>query len=202
MKEISRRRFFEVAGGIVVPLAVPGCGVLSGILDFDPSDIQTYLDTYVIDLSLPSLGDEAHAQKLYVHSENNLNDPGKLLFAGDFDHARFRCSAENPLDIVVGFAREFSRVGVNGYWNSRLNVAGYVVNPVSLAGIGEGTIRFVNDLSRGEEGYAVPRPLDDFGSGGSLQIDTGPGRSRYFRFIAYPESGEDEMGIDYMVLGG
>ncbi|MCA9485613.1 MAG: hypothetical protein KC506_02100, partial [Nanoarchaeota archaeon] len=102
----------------------------------------------------------------------------------------------------VGFARESpSHILITGYWDESLDVEGYAASPLVLAG--SGTRRFVENYSRGEEGYAQARPLDlDFNLGGSMQIDTGPGSERYFIFRARPQgSGQVIVGIDSLKVG-
>lgn len=190
MGEVSRRRFIQVVGTSAL---IGGC--------VTPS-LNDLVDVFIEDVGLPSPSDYPYALKLYEHSDNNLNDPEIMLGDPDFNHAEFLASRRDPLEFVVGFAREFpSHVLISGYWDDRLDVEGYAASAVSLAGLGD-TRRFVSNSSRGEEGFAQSRPRDGFGFGGEVQIDTGPGSERYFKFKAYPQAGEIVIGIDYLKASG
>jgi hypothetical protein len=203
----KKRGLHKFLCAMLAALPVGGCGALEEIANSDPTSLGTYIDVFVDDVSPPPESDDPYAQKLYQHSSNVLigSDPENLLFTGDFNYAEFVCRRDDPARVLVGFSKkDFSRVTIGGYWNSSLDVAGYIANPIHLAKA-IGTRRFVIDLEKGESGFADSNPIDEWGFGGAIQIDTGTG-GIYFDFSAMPREGygvdEAVIGIDYLKVGG
>ncbi len=197
--KFSRRGLIKTAGATLVAVAA-GCGIEGAIIPVDPSEAIDLIDeVYNEDVSLPPLSDNPFAQKLYAYPDG-MESPEALLYDWDGKYASFSCSPDSPLEIIVGFGVEFSRVTVGYFSDKEINVAGEGMSPVVLAKTsGAKTIRFAPVPGRSEEGYAVPRAELDYGS---LQLDVGAGRGRYFRFTACPQSGTAEVGIDFLRAGG
>ncbi len=158
-----------------------------------PVDLDDIIDTYTgVEINPPPLGDSVFAVKVYTHSKNNLNSPDNLLGATDGNYTTFECSKNSPLEIVVGFTKEFSAVmpGWRSRW-PRWHVEGGAANPLILAGLpGTEIPRFFFDYDRTKSDIAIlpyGSPSDHPGWGGGIfTIDTGPGRSRFFMITAYP----------------
>jgi len=190
---VTRRNFLFSGIG-----ALAGCSPVGFVPSIPGAEIVTdiIVDTYVDDVSLPSRGNSRYAVKLYEYSDNSLGDAENLLFEADGRWARFVCSMESPLEIVVGFEKEFEQVWLKTYQNKGIRVEGAITSPIVLAK--SRSSRFAMDFSRGERGYSGPVSRDAFG--GETQIDVGPGPGRIFKFRAFPEVGEVEVGINYITI--
>lgn len=199
MKRVTRRGLLK--GGIF-----GGFGILTSGLDcwdavsYLPGGeyIETIEEAYGYNASLPPKSDSRYAVKLYAWSDNCLNDPKKVLGASDNKYARFACTPDSPLELVVGFGKEFKRVWMINFHDGGLDVEGGAATPVVLFGAGD-AVKYVFNGSRKESGYADPNPRCEMCSGGDIQIDTGSGNERIFKIIATPYD-EQMIEIDSFVI--
>ena len=181
--------------GAIVGVSGQSCDL--SIWDILPGGEQAEMieDAYGYDAGQPPKVDSQYAVKIYAWSGNCLDDPNDILGAPDKKYVRFRCTPENPLEIVVGFGKEFSQVWVTNFHNKMLAVEGGAASPMILSGMDD-NVKYVWDKVRRESGQASPNPRCEFCKGGEVQVDTKYGSERIFKFSARPYSGEDVIEID------
>ncbi|MFH1290919.1 MAG: hypothetical protein ABIH92_05965, partial [Nanoarchaeota archaeon] len=162
-----------------------------------PVGIDEVMDEYAYNASAPPRSDSEHPVEVYAFSDNRINRDQSFKVCSE-GYTEFRCSERNPLEFVVGFGKEFSVVYVGNHHEKKLHVEAGVANPIVRAGFSLSNAEpkdFIFDANRTIEGYADPNPLCDFCFGGDVNVRTGYGSGRIFKFRAWPFDGEDVVGI-------
>lgn len=186
---------FLVGGSVAWLPSVPGCDVVP------PEIIDIAIEDHTRDVSPPPLGESRYAEKYYGAMAQVVNSPEFVLHAGDGVYTTYEITRENPLVVVVGFARQFEKVIVSSYQTAPLRVRGSAGVPVIRAGIGDyeiGYFGFVRHPHRKtpDEGLVVS-PVSQNVFGGEINLSTGGGDERIVIFEAWPERDEKVlMGID------
>ncbi|MBS3088532.1 hypothetical protein J4402_02010 [Candidatus Pacearchaeota archaeon] len=188
--------------GLIAAIAGAFGQSCSDVIGFLPGSeyIEPIQDAYGYDASLPPKSNSKYANKFY-NSNNTFSDEEKILNNGDGEYGFFECTKESPLELIVGFGKEFSTIRIKNHYHAALNVKCSAVTPVVLAGLGP--VKYAVNSERTDEKKINPNPWGD-SSDKDIRFNIGRGNERIVKIEAYPLYGfsSDTIHIDCLKTGG